>query len=113
MRYFKTLLIALLGRNPYRLELEQARDEYKRAAENMKTFRDLYYMCKEKEDGKAARLIDSLQQLVEMLRQHIREKDEQIEQMRADYRQQVVSYERRLGDYSLANAELRKKAGAE
>lgn len=70
--YFKTLLIAILGRNPYRLELEQVRSEYAKTAENVELLRDAYYICKEKEE-KANQQIASLQNLVELLRERIRE----------------------------------------
>ena len=75
-RYLKNLLAALLGNNPYQAELEKA-------DENVKQLRDMYFAACEKweqNDKKVA----SLQQLVENLRERIKDKDAAINQYMTD-----------------------------
>lgn len=81
-QYFKTLFLALIGKNPYRLELECIRAEHEKTKKDVEDLHHLYNICKENDDRKNEQ-ITSLQNLVEVLRERIREKDSQIEQMAA------------------------------
>lgn len=107
-RYFKTLLTAFLGMDPYRQELEQVRSKYEETARDVRALHDLYYICRGREE-QASQQIVGLQKLVELLRDRIKEKDELIEQMKSDYRRQLDNYEKRVGDYSLTIDKLRKQ----
>lgn len=129
--YFKNLLTALCGRNPYRQELDKLKEEMEKAGENVRALRDSYYKEVEKAAEadklreKAERLLAeyegivtksekqlaSYQTLVDNLRARVKEKDADIEEMRKDYRRQVESYEKRVGGYCVTIAELQEKVG--
>jgi len=125
--YFKNLLIALLGNDPYRMELERVKKEYGQTAERVrqlddaflnakeyeakteelvreyeKMTRDLSLMlsAKENELEKKQGEISSLHTLVETLRQHNLEKDEQIRMMDEDFKGRLESYKKRIEGYS-------------
>ena len=68
--YFKTLLTAVAGRNPYGRELEDLRKEHKDAIMEVK---------------KLEERMNGLQNLVEILRQRVNEKDEMISLMQEQY----------------------------
>ena len=81
-RYFKNLLSALLGNNPYQAERDKLRWQMEQAAENVERLRDMYCAaCEKWEQGD--KQATSLQQLVENLRERIKDKDAAINQMEA------------------------------
>lgn len=72
--YIKNLLAALRGKNPYQAERDDLADKLKKAGENISGLQDLYYNVVEKwETGK--KQVESLQQLVENLRERIADKN--------------------------------------
>ncbi|MBQ8713027.1 MAG: hypothetical protein IJ551_09470 [Prevotella sp.] len=86
--YLKNLIAALLGRNPYREELDEVREHYEQAADNVRSMQDMYYNALEKW-AEADKQAKSLQALTENLRERIREKDTMMEQMREEYQQRI------------------------
>lgn len=78
-RYFKNLLSALLGNNPYQAERDELRRQMEQAAENVRGMNELYYTVLEKWAANKRQLA-SLQQLVENLRERIKDKDDAIAQ---------------------------------
>lgn len=78
-RYFKNLLSALLGNNPYQAECDELRRQMEQAAENVHGMNELYYTVLEKWAANKRQLA-SLQQLVENLRERIADKDAAIAQ---------------------------------
>lgn len=85
-RYLKNLLSALLGNNPYRAERDELRRQMEQAAENVERLRDMYCAaCEKWEQGD--KQVASLQQLVENLRERIKDKDAAIEQLQKEYRE--------------------------
>ena len=76
-RYLKNLMKALFGLDPYRDELEEAKEQVRKSAENMKTMQDHLYAALEKWDNavtemeKSDALATSLQTLTENLRQRL------------------------------------------
>ena len=78
-RYFKNLLSALLGNNPYEAERDELRRQMEQAAENVRGMNELYYTVLEKWAA-SKRQLASLQQLVENLRERIKDKDAAIAQ---------------------------------
>ncbi|MBQ9646108.1 MAG: hypothetical protein IJV24_07110 [Prevotella sp.] len=90
-RYVKNLIAALMGRNPYREELDEVKERYEQAADNVRSLQDMYYSALEKWT-EADRQAKSLQALTENLRERIREKDEMMEQMREEYQQRIRQY---------------------
>lgn len=94
-RYVKNLLLALIGYNPYQMEMDQARNHLERAAEDLKAAQDMCYATMERWN-ESHRQLTQMQQLVETLRDHLREKDEQVEQLRREY---IDCIERMKRDY--------------
>lgn len=78
-RYFKNLLAALLGNNPYEAERDELAAKLEKADENVHGLNELYYTVLEKWAANK-RQIASLQQLVENLRERIKDKDAAINQ---------------------------------
>ena len=78
-RYFRNLLSALLGNNPYQEERDELRRQMEQAAENVERLRDMYCAACEQWD-QSNKQIASLQQLVENLRERIKDKDDAIAQ---------------------------------
>lgn len=83
-RYAQNLLQALLGKNPYQVEMGKARDALEKAAENLNAMQDMYSATLEKW-SESQKQLTQMQQLVETLRDHLREKDEQMGQLRRQY----------------------------
>ena len=130
--YLKNLLTALCGRNPYRQELDELKEEMEKARENVSTLQDAYYKEMEKSvdaermQDEAAKLLEeyksmiekngkqltSFQVLVENYRERLDEKNAMIEQIRKDYQRQVENYENRIGNYCLTIADLQKRVEA-
>ena len=82
-QYFKNLLSALLGNNPYRAEREELAEKLAKADEHVHGLNELYYNMLEKWETDRKQLA-SLQQLVENLRERIKDKDAVIEQLQND-----------------------------
>ncbi len=82
-RYLKNLALVLLGRNPYEAERDELRRQMEQAAENVERLRDMYCAaCEKWEQGD--KQVTSLQQLVENLRERIKDKDAAIEQLQKE-----------------------------
>ena len=79
-RYFKNLLSALLGNNPYQAERDELAEKLAKAGENIHGLNELYYNVLEKWE-QSDKQVASLQQLVENLRDRIADKDAVIEQL--------------------------------
>ena len=80
-RYFKNLIRAVLNINPYKVELDELRDHYEKAAGQMTA---------------TEKMMGSLQALVENLRQRIDEKDELMKRMKEDYQARIEAYSREI-----------------
>jgi predicted nucleic acid-binding Zn-ribbon protein len=78
-RYFKNLLSALLGNNPYEAERDELRRQMEQAGENVRGLNELYYNMVERWETEQKQMA-SLQQLVENLRERIADKDAVIKQ---------------------------------
>lgn len=82
-RYLKNLLAALLGNNPYQAERDELAAKLEKADENVKQLRDMYFAACEKWEQNDKQ-VASLQQLVENLRERIKDKDAAINQYMTD-----------------------------
>lgn len=78
-RYLKNLLAALLGNNPYEAERDEMAAQLEKAGENVRGLQELYYNMVERWEAERKQLA-SLQQLVENLRERIKDKDTAIQQ---------------------------------
>lgn len=100
-RYVKNLLLALLGNNPYQMEMDEARNHLEKAAEDLKAAQDMCYATMERWN-ESQKQLTQMQQLVETLRDHLSDKDEQIEQLRRKYidyiEQMKHDYEKRQNE---------------
>ena len=92
-RYVKNLLLALLGNNPYQMEMDEARNHLEKAAENLKATQDMCWQAMEMWSDSQKQLAQ-MQQLVETLRGHLREKEEQAEQLRREYLDRIDQMKR-------------------
>jgi chromosome segregation ATPase len=82
-QYLKNLLAALLGNNPYEAERDELAEKLAKADEHVHGLNELYYNMLEKWETDRKQLA-SLQQLVENLRERIKDKDAVIEQLQND-----------------------------
>ena len=113
-QYISNLWMALTGNNPYKAELDE---KYEKAAENVAGLNDLYYKSIEAFDNveKHADVLEqqlkqvngekqSLQQLVENLRERISDKERELDQQGKDFRARMermkADYQRRIGEYT-------------
>lgn len=78
-RYLKNLLSALLGNNPYEVECDELAAKLAKADENVRGLNELYYNMVERWEAEQKQMA-SLQQLVENLRERIKDKDAAIHQ---------------------------------
>lgn len=78
-RYLKNLLSALLGNNPYEAERDDLAAKLEKAGDNVRGLQELYYNMVEQWEAEQKQ-ITSLQQLVENLRERIRDKEAVIHQ---------------------------------
>jgi len=85
-QYFKNLLTALLGNNPYEAERDELAAKLEKAGENYHQLNDLYYNMVERWEAERKQ-VASLQQLVENLRERIKDKDAAIDQLKKEYRE--------------------------
>lgn len=97
-RYFRNLLMALLGRNPFQIELNEVKGNLVSAAENVSMLNDMYFKLQEKMVA-AEKCLFGCQTLVENLRERIKDKDEQLSQQKRDYRASLAEYEKRIQAY--------------
>ena len=78
-QYFKNLLSALLGNNPYQTERDEMAAKLEQAGDNVRGLQELYYNMVGRWEAERKQLA-SLQQLVENLRERIKDKDAAIAQ---------------------------------
>ncbi len=79
--YFRNLFRALLGRNPFRDELNELREHYEAVAERVQALTELYYTSAEAL-GRMEREKADNQLLIENLRKRVDEKDKEIKRMK-------------------------------
>lgn len=82
-RYLKNLLAALLGNNPYEAERDELAAKLEQAGENVRGLNNLYYNMVERWETERKQMA-SLQQLVENLRERIKDKDAAINQYKTE-----------------------------
>ena len=82
-RYLKNLLSALLGNNPYLAERDELAEKLEKAGENVRGLNELYYNMVERWEAERKQMA-SLQQLVENLRERIKDKDAAINQYKTE-----------------------------
>jgi dipeptidase len=89
-RYFRNLIAAMFGNNPYQIELNRLSEEYEKAADNVKQLEEYYWLFKAQQ-AEVEQQVASYQTLVDNLRKRLEEKDEMMEQMKAEYNKSIAS----------------------
>ncbi len=111
IQYLRFLFFSLIGRNPFRIELDEINKELESVKEYRRILKLMYQVLLSKwnaekeltkklrrENEEQQQQIKDLQVLVENLRERIREKDEEIKQQGREFRERV---ERIKSDYQL------------
>lgn len=104
-RYFKNLFIALCGNNPYQMELDRVREEYEKTTEKVAQLEDMYWKFKEQK-AEIDKQVTGYQTLVENLRQRLKEKDEQLAQLKMSRQRLVDEHQKQVAAYSETIAKL-------
>lgn len=111
-RYLKNLIIALMGRNPYRMELDDLTEKYEKTAERVYGLNDIYFKMVEKMEETKMRMND-YQTLVENLRQRVAEKEVELDCQKKDFRDRMEriksDYQKRLNACNRKIEELNDK----
>ena len=126
-QYIYNVWLALKGSNPFQQELDHVKERYEKATENFRTLQEMYYKALENNEALSkqrdtieeqnVRLLQmskdatnqkqSLQKLVENLRERVSDKDcelkqqgkeyrEQVERMKTDYQQRIERYNQQI-----------------
>lgn len=99
MGYIKNLLTALVGNNPYQMELDRVKEEYSKTASRVNDLSEKADELSRRLEEDAKTLV-GYQVLVENLRDRMKEKDGEIARIKEEYRERAEGYKRRLADYS-------------
>ena len=101
--YFRHLFIALFGRNPYRVELEQVTHEYELTAERVRHLDELRYTLEQKM-ACANKRVHEFENLTENLRQHLTDKDIALDALTKEHRERMAQVRK---DCTVAVEELK------
>lgn len=82
-QYFKNLIRALLGRNPFQMELDEVREMYEKTAERVSELQEYYFKIVEQMDQSKRQMKDD-QRLIESLRDRVGECQEETEYYRKE-----------------------------
>ena len=111
-RYFKNLVLAIRGRNPFAEEVADLREKLEKAGENVSWLSEMYYSALEKWEA-AEKRAASQQQLVENLRERIRDKDAELEEQGRAFREHLEQtrrdYDKRIATYAQKIERLQKR----
>lgn len=110
-RYFKNLVLAIRGRNPFAEEVEGLKEKLEKAGQNVSGLNEMYYSALEKWEA-AEKRAASQQQLVENLRERIRDKDAELEEQGRAFRERLEQtrreYDERIATYAQEIERLQK-----
>jgi len=87
-QYFKNLVLVIRGRNPFAEEVADLKEKLEKAGENVRGLNEMYYSALEKWET-AKKSAASQQQLVENLRERIRDKDAELEEQGRAFRERM------------------------
>lgn len=90
-QYFKNLFLALIGCNPFELQLDEMRTYYQKTAERVTELDEMYHKLQEAL-SKKEKTISDYQNLTENLRSRITEKDVEYERMKKHYQERIKQY---------------------
>lgn len=111
-RYIKNLVMAICGRNPFAEEVADLKEKLEKAGENVRGLNEMYYSALEKWEA-AEKRAASQQQLVENLRERIRDKEAELEEQGRAFRERMEQtrreYDGRIATYAEEIARLKEK----
>lgn len=125
-QYFKNLVLAICGRNPFAEEVADLKENLEKAGENVRGLQDQLYAALENWES-AKRLLSlnkerlaerdnqiaSLQTLVENLRERIKDKEAELEEQGRAFRERLEQtrqeYDGRIATYAEEIARLKEK----
>jgi len=125
-QYFKNLVLAICGRNPFAEEVAELKEELEKAGEDVRGLQDQLFAALERWES-AKRLLSlnkermekrdnqiaSLQTLVENLRERIRDKDAELEEQGRAFRQSMEQTrqdcDKRMATYAQEIERLQKR----
>lgn len=105
-QYFKNLLIAVCGKNPYQCELDKVREEMKKAGENVSMLRESFYREQEKA-AECEKLLNEYKKLME-------KSDKQLasyQTLTENLRQRIADFQKRIEEYNKEVDRLQREAG--
>lgn len=111
-KYLTNVFLAILGRNPYRIELDKVENEYELTAKKVAQLEEMRYRFEEKMCGtyqelaKAKEEIRGYQRLTENLRQSVKDKDAALD---AEHRDRAKTTRRLMEEHASALKELTQK----
>lgn len=131
--YIKNLVLAVCGRNPFADEVADLKEKLEKAGENVSGLNEMYFSACEKWEESQRTLFEcrkmvmerdkqlaekdrqaaSQQQLVENLRERIRDKDAELEEQGRAFRERLEQtrreYDGRIATYAEEIARLKEK----
>lgn len=111
-QYFKNLVLAIRGRNPFAEEVADLKEKLEKAGENVSALNDQLYAALEKWEA-AKKSAASQQQLVENLRERIRDKEAELEEQGRAFRERLEQtrreYDGRIATYAEDIKRLQKR----
>ena len=108
LRYLKNVAVAVSGRNPYVVELDDIKSQLKEVVTTSKELSELSVKISEEKEAAERRLYD-LQELTETLRQHLSDKDLELDLANGDVRRLNTRLDEQRKRYENAVNTMRKQ----
>lgn len=125
-QYFKNLMTAFCGRNPFQEELDGVKKDYAKCSGNVESLKGSILSLSREMERDEKRMVElagrlseseknaaSLQRLVENLRARVAEKDAELDRQGKDYASRIdrmkSDYQKRINEYNIAVDELKKE----
>lgn len=94
--YFRNLFDALMGRNPYQMEIKRLKESIETTDKAVRKLKDLYYNCQERWGEVQRKLLIADKQLVDYQR------------LVENYRERIEDYQKRIEAYNMEIEKLKK-----
>ena len=104
-RYFKNLLIAVCGKNPYQFEIDKVMEEMEKAGENVSILRESFY----REQEKAAECEKLLNQYKKLLEKSYKQLAS-YQTLTENLRERIKEYQKRIEEYNKELDRLQREA---
>lgn len=104
-QYFKNLLIAVCGKNPYQRELDKTREEMEKTGANVRILQESFYQEQEKA-AQCEKLLDEYKEL-------LAKSDKQLasyQTLTENLRQRIADFQKRIEEYNKELDRLQREA---